>query len=552
MSKCDGDHPSAAESGSLRWPCAACYRCRRVGAWSMAQRGLALGAIASACQQPSAFICTSDDDCTDAGDVGSCEPTGFCSFPDGDCASMQRYGKHAGDLAGQCVPLDGDTDLASTTGSVAGTTVMVDDSGPVDGTTTAVTTASATSDGGSTIEFTDDDEQDFTAGTLRGLAWLDGGVQLGGGDSGVLLSRVFDAGESVSWQSLRWTPRAPYGKPLPGGEQSERGYTEGNADMSANLLLLHLDGQGTAMPGALLPDSSGQGHDFLLESVNGLPWVDGPFGAALADDAASYAHNGVWVDAFSFGNDDFSWSLWARSDSGCTGVSEGDNQVYLGIEGPGQDRSHLWLGCRNPVSNDCSSQGVGQGRPGGTYEPNASGDSLRVCGTSEVADDQWHHLAVTKLGHARSVVTLYFDGEVQDVDGEFLGAPIGFPFGTELALGAFSNGSFAAAVTLDEVAIWRRALESSEILGLYRRGIRRLSVSVRSCDDPECVSGGEMVGPDGSSGTAFVDVADALGPGSVMELPAGLEGRYFQYQVVLEGTPSLSPVLEAVTIEAQL
>ncbi|MBL4685943.1 MAG: DUF5050 domain-containing protein [Nannocystaceae bacterium] len=56
----------------------------------------------------STFECTDDSQCNANGDgkEGTCQPaTGFCSFPDDDCDSGQRYGALAPDgLAGACVP----------------------------------------------------------------------------------------------------------------------------------------------------------------------------------------------------------------------------------------------------------------------------------------------------------------------------------------------------------------------------------------------------------------------------------------------------------------
>lgn len=61
------------------------------------------GGAAGACRGASAFACTQSDEC---GAQGVCEPSGFCSFPDGECPSGQRYGDHApGSVAGVCVPV---------------------------------------------------------------------------------------------------------------------------------------------------------------------------------------------------------------------------------------------------------------------------------------------------------------------------------------------------------------------------------------------------------------------------------------------------------------
>jgi hypothetical protein len=68
-----------------------------------------------ACNAPrDAFECTSNASCRNGAAAGTCESTGFCSFPDPTCSMGSRYGTGAGaGLAGQCVgaiPGDGGTD----------------------------------------------------------------------------------------------------------------------------------------------------------------------------------------------------------------------------------------------------------------------------------------------------------------------------------------------------------------------------------------------------------------------------------------------------------
>lgn len=51
-----------------------------------------------------AYQCASSMECTQAGATGTCEPTGFCSFPDPSCESGRRYGEFAGgSYANACV-----------------------------------------------------------------------------------------------------------------------------------------------------------------------------------------------------------------------------------------------------------------------------------------------------------------------------------------------------------------------------------------------------------------------------------------------------------------
>lgn len=55
------------------------------------------------------FACFSDEDCQGDGTAGTCAAAGACAFPDEECESGQRYGDHAGDMSGRCVPVEGTT-----------------------------------------------------------------------------------------------------------------------------------------------------------------------------------------------------------------------------------------------------------------------------------------------------------------------------------------------------------------------------------------------------------------------------------------------------------
>lgn len=105
----------------------------------------AVGVIV-ACGLSSPFACEDDTQC----EGGICQAVGWCSFPDGDCPSGQRFGEHSGDgLAQMCVDVDGTTGGHDDAGSTSGrhdtttsgidvdeygdTTLALDDTGASDG-----------------------------------------------------------------------------------------------------------------------------------------------------------------------------------------------------------------------------------------------------------------------------------------------------------------------------------------------------------------------------------------------------------------------------------
>lgn len=69
------------------------------------------------------FECIAADNCISRGVQGVCEDPGFCSYPDAECPSHQRYDEFAGDgLAYECVPEDDATGSGGATPSSSGAT----------------------------------------------------------------------------------------------------------------------------------------------------------------------------------------------------------------------------------------------------------------------------------------------------------------------------------------------------------------------------------------------------------------------------------------------
>ena len=140
--------------------------------------------------------------------------------------------------------------------------------------------------GGGSSSFVDDTQAEFDAGTYSDTQW-DGAnswVELdatgSSNGSGNYTSSVKDAGGTSSWDNIAWVPERPISKELPDNTQSETAYNSGNANMTGNVLLMHLnESSGT------ISDSSGEGNN---GTNNGATYgVSGKFNTAMDFDGSS-------------------------------------------------------------------------------------------------------------------------------------------------------------------------------------------------------------------------------------------------------------------------
>ena len=110
---------------------------------------LAWLAMTVACGGAGVFACTDASEC---GVSGTCEANGFCSFPDVECASGQRYGAHApSGIADVCVEPLGESSsgamgesTTSTTSSASITVATLEGDGPTSAAESSSSSASTT------------------------------------------------------------------------------------------------------------------------------------------------------------------------------------------------------------------------------------------------------------------------------------------------------------------------------------------------------------------------------------------------------------------------
>ncbi len=105
--------------------------------------GLVGVAMAAACSNADSFVCSADGQCGN----GTCEASGYCSFPDDECPSGQRYGGLAGSLSGLCVDEGTATEPGNPSTSDGSTTTGAGSTRPeLDGGSSSSSSSSTTGD----------------------------------------------------------------------------------------------------------------------------------------------------------------------------------------------------------------------------------------------------------------------------------------------------------------------------------------------------------------------------------------------------------------------
>jgi hypothetical protein len=331
--------------------------------------------------------------------------------------------------------------------------------------------------------------------------------------SGSYTSDLKQASESVDWQTLSWTPERPTGKPLPDNQDTETNYAQGNIDMSANLLLAHLD-----------EDSGATSFENA---------ADGSQGTCVSGSCPSTSSEGIFHQALSFdGTDDviqFSSTsdltlasqqtvlTWFKWNEGGT-----NNWRRLVGKGYGTQRNYgLWV---HPDQGLILYQVYSDG---GTQTCNAL--------TTTTFDDQWHFLAGTYNG---SSVKLFSDGElVAQTTCTLTPATSSDPVTIGWAHNGTSGYYSAFDGLLDEIAIFDEALSATDISSLYQRGVDTIRFQIRTCDQSDC-SSASFVGPDATSNSFFSEQNNTTGDLPSFDITGLDPGQYFQYKIYFDDTTS--------------
>lgn len=172
---------------------------------------------------------------------------------------------------------------------------------------------------------------------------------------------------------------------------------------------------------------------------------------------------------------DYDWTSSLSVTLWCKFTSLSDQpMVMLGYDKTGS--THWWIGAEATT-----------GRPSFyLYDDTRAGGG--VIGSTTIHNNVWHFLAATYNASENSL-RLYIDGVLVADSTKSYSNP--FTADSDLGMGAmFRDGAWKYYYTglLDEVALYDRALTSSEVVQLYTKGISRGSYCVLQASKPEIIS----------------------------------------------------------------
>lgn len=356
--------------------------------------------------------------------------------------------------------------------------------------------------------------------------------------SGTYLSSIKDAtNPSATWTTLAYTTNRPTNKELPNSPITENIYGAGNANMSGNVLLMHFNESSGATTFA---DTSGNNNNGSCIGTACPTEVSGKLNGAVSLDGNLQYINAGRASSLNFGSGSFSFAFWMKPNTG------NNSQILIGKGENGNSGFRINTEYRYGVQNQIA-MSVNSMSANGNFSVRGTASSYKV--------GQWNYV-VGVWDKASSLIRLYLDSV--DTNAVYLGG-----IGTEaqitntdypnrdLLIGAYdlgAPGTLHFNGQLDEVSIFNRALTPVEISDMFKRGVTRLKLQVRSCLDNTCSANPGFIGPDGSATTYFTDGIASTNAAPSFSL-SNLSGRFLQYKAYLDSDSNVAtPELKSTSL----
>jgi hypothetical protein len=415
--------------------------------------------LVAACEDPrTAFVCIDSDGCRDGANQGTCQPTGFCSFPAPECPSGTRYGDASDELANACVDPRPVSAERSTISATAATIVACN--------ATVITVVTR-----------DVDDQPVTVGGHAVTMTVAGGT-------GGTLSAVVDRGDgtytSVLYGSTAGATLAVTATVDGDPVLATANVVVGSASIPGTGLILHLDASRAA--GTCAPPAGDQWIDLRAAATGTLEGFSAPncqagasgwCGDGTLDDPFRIAFDGA-VDLVDFGlvagASDYTVAAWVRRRGAGSITSSGSGGIDLVpiVAKGAADTEQVDKDINYMVGFTAS------GIVATDFERDPDSLNQPFTGARTLADMGWHHVAVTYNGATR---VIYVDGAI-DAQQPLAATPSisnlsRFAVGTSRTSMLASRGHLLGDLAV--VAVYNRALSATDVAQMCSRDAIRFA-----------------------------------------------------------------------------
>ena len=376
----------------------------------------------------------------------------------------------------------------------------------------------------------DDTENEFNQGSYSDTEFNTDHIELTAtgitNGSGTYNSQIFYSGGSAVWDTISWTPKAPYGKELPDNKLSESNYTEGNANMGNNAVLLHFN---ESVGSTVFDDTSGSANNANCSSDKcPIAEAGGKFNTALDFDG-----DNDYLEINNTIGNNFTLETWIKTSVDSSSSSHSQRRkCYYG-------NGIVWSDVGGFVENDWILSILNNKICWWTGNPDTG-----IISNGTVNDGEWHHVVATRIKNGDKKI--FIDGIEQNEVGTSNNKKLDSNPIIHIGGNTYDDNYFDGII--DEVAIYNRVLSDNEILDHYKRGVLNLKYQLRSCYNSDC-TGEAFVGPDGTDTDYYSEINN-----NTVDLPsfdiANIENNpYFQYQAIFKTDSSYTPELNGVAAD---
>ena len=348
-------------------------------------------------------------------------------------------------------------------------------------------------------------------------------------------SRIMSAPTAINWTSFEWQSLSPAGKNYPNNGGTETGYASDGISMANNSLLLHFDEASWSSAAGQVIDSSPTGNHGTATGAN--TGTQAKYGRAMNTTAngqiINFPHNAN-LDSTQV----MTWEAWIYPT-----FLDGNPRPIVSkrLDTTSTQYAYtLFLFTGNRLHIDIAGTGNG-------YRMDT--------GTAFSVDTWYHVVAVYNGALATNRLKLYVNGTLVSQTNPTATSIPATNSTSIFCVGCMNGNTNTFRGSIDELAIYERALTQAEVTSRYNRGSRKIKFQARACNMSNC-SDGTYVGPDGLASSYFTEEQNTgLTNVTSVTLPSSVfnNKQYIQYRATLESANGVTnPQLQSVTLKPDI